>query len=168
MRLSNEATESCTEQPRGRDTSSQASSIIVITSKGAVRRQDLRYVQSFMCYIYDIMTFLVTHKKPSHFHSELSHTINAKHLSSTQVQCNALKCALIKRYNGIEQKQILRSSAKILATVCQVMHEQMGYRSENDTTMLMPAISKDQWQLFRLFLRPFMALSSQSSVSHDT
>jgi hypothetical protein len=90
MRLSNETTKSCAERPRGRGTSSQASSIIVITSKGAVRRQDLRYVQSIMRYIYDIMTFLVTRKKPSHLHSDLSHAINAKHLSSTQVQCNAM------------------------------------------------------------------------------
>ena len=99
------------------------------------------------------MNFLVARKKPSHFYSDLSHAINAKHLSSMPVKCNAM----------LKHRIALSSS-----TVCRVMHEQMGIEVENDTTMLMPATSKDEWQLFRLFLRPFMALSSQSSVSHDT
>ena len=48
--------------------------------------------------MYDIVTFLVAHKKPSHFHSDLSYAINAKHLWPTLAQ-----------YNDIEQEQILRS-----------------------------------------------------------
>lgn len=123
MRLSNETTGSCMERSRELSTYFQASSIIVITSNGAgcrrsmsqrlLHRQDLRYVQSTMCSIYDIMTFLMARKKPSHFHSDLCYAINAKHLSLTLVQgnanANAPSCALFKRCNGIEQERILQS-----------------------------------------------------------
>jgi hypothetical protein len=99
IRLSSEATESCIERSRGRGMYSQASSIIIITSNGGgycrsmsrhfLHRQDLRYVQSITCSMYDIMTFLMARKKLSHFHSDLCYAMNAKHLPPTSAQGNA-------------------------------------------------------------------------------
>jgi hypothetical protein len=115
MRLTSEATESCTERSRGRGTYSQASSIIIITSNGGgycrsmsrrfLHRQDLGYVQSITCSMYDIMTFLMARKKLSHFHSDLCYAMNAKHLPPTSAQGNAMQhqCSKLRSHRAVRR-----------------------------------------------------------------
>lgn len=101
------------ERSRGRGAYSQASSIIVVISNGVrggdcrsmsqrlLHRQDLRYVQSIVCSMYDIVTFLVARKKHSDFHSDLCYVNQRKTPPTNAGQCNANAPS-----NGIEQEQI--------------------------------------------------------------